>query len=87
MGEVIEGEITSSPVVKTVNKPITMDFPDAIRELTKGKYITRIEWDNSDYGLLKDGLLMLYRNDILHKWTVNDGDLLAEDWIVINEAN
>lgn len=77
----------TSPVMKQP-KITGMSFPDAIKELIKGKKITRISWDNTDsYGLLKDGFLEIYLDSKFHQWLVNDGDLLGEDWIVIQNAN
>ena len=87
MDNVIEGEITTSPVVSKAVKQ-GMSFPDAIAELIKGKKITRIEWDDLEsYGELKDGYLMIILNGVTHKWIVNDGDLLAIDWIVVTNEN
>jgi len=77
----------------TVKKPepkvqIKMDFPNAIRLLTDGKKITRLSWSpNDSYGLLKDGLLMLWIDGQFKRWIVNDGDLTGEDWIVLEELN
>jgi len=67
------------------NKPDLMDFPTAIRRLTNGKKIRRVEWPKGDYGLLKDSFLTIYRNGVFHRWLVNDGDLEATDWIVLIE--
>lgn len=65
-----------------------MSFPDAMRRVIDGRKITRISWKTVDsYGLLKDGWLMIRIDGELHKWTVNDGDLLAEDWVVLPEES
>ena len=62
-----------------------MDFPDAIRELTNGKKIARLAWKPADdYALLKDGYLMIYINGKFNKFLVNDGDLLGDDWIILD---
>jgi len=64
-----------------------MSFPDAIREIISGRKVTRLEWNNTDCGLLKDGYLMINRNGFFHQWLVNDGDLLALDWVTLPEGN
>jgi len=97
----IEGEVVShSPVIKKVEKVVekveeaevvkkekTMDFPSALREVTDGKKITKLEWgDSKIYGFLswKTKVLTLRREDGQEDmWCPNDGDLLGTDWIVL----
>ncbi len=65
----------------------TMDFPEAIREVTNGKRITRVSWlPSNDYALLKDGWLSVYTKGEIHTWSVSDGDLEGRDWIVLPEG-
>lgn len=81
-------EESQSPVVKIQSESIGLSFPDALKELIAGKQITRLDWeDKNSYGLLKNGLLMIHLKDKDYQWLVNDGDLLANDWIVIVDAN
>lgn len=63
----------------------TMDFPTAIRKLTEGAKIARIEWHNTDYGFLnQEGWVSIYRNgETFTHWKINDGDLKATDWIIV----
>lgn len=78
---------SESPVVKK-DKVIGMDFPEAIRKMIAGERVTRISWDDdTSYGQMKDGFLMIFIKGEMHKWIVNDGDMLAEDWIVVKEVN
>ena len=87
---VVDGEIVqpeSLTPVKTTGKPMTMDFPDAVRELIKGKKITRVSWGNLDYALLKDGWLTIFTKGSFHTWSVNDGDLEGQDWIIVQDKN
>jgi hypothetical protein len=70
-----------------MNKPETMDFPDAIRQLINGKRIARVEWHNADYGVLRNGWLTIFRDGTFHTWLVNDGDLMADDFIVLADLN
>ena len=76
----------SPPVIDPIVGEIVhgISFSEAIKELTNGKKIARIEWNNTDYGLLKDGWLSIFRNGEFFIWKVNDGDLLATDWIILN---
>lgn len=64
-------------------KQIT-DFPKAIQAIIDGKRITKEEWGNpDDYGILKDGFLMLHRDGKWFRWLVSDGDLTGTDWIIM----
>ena len=61
----------------------TMTFCMAIEAILAGQTITKIEWDDPNiYGQLRNGILMLYRNDQWHQWILNDGDMLGTDWII-----
>lgn len=83
-------EQTTSPLpkAKVVQKPESMTFPEAIEQVIKGKRIARIDWpSNEDFGLLKDGFLMIHNERGYHQWIVSDGDLLEDDWVVLPEVN
>ena len=62
-----------------------MNFFKAIELVNNGAKVTRLEWDNEDeYGIKKDGFLMLHKDDDkFYQWIINDGDLEAVDWIII----
>ena len=64
---------------------ITMSFYDALKEVMGGQRITRLEWGNASiFGLLFNGHLSLHKDDgKYYSWIVNDGDMLAEDWITL----
>lgn len=65
--------------------PKFVSFPEAIRSVIDGKSITKEEWEDPEiYGKLQGGLLMFYRDGKWHKWILNDGDLLGEDWVVLD---
>jgi hypothetical protein len=75
-----------SPVIKL--KPEEFSFPVAIHHLIEGKRIARTSWgDAPDYGVLKDGYLMIFRQDKFFQWILNDGDLQGEDWQVLPNIN
>lgn len=63
---------------------ILLTFPDAMREVISGKKVRRLEWENKEeYGILSEGYLRVYRDNIFYIWSVNDGDMYASDWIVV----
>lgn len=83
----IEGEVLT-PLPRTIGKAITMDFPDAMREVLRGKKVARIEWANKDYGFLKDEWLSIFKDGkVFTHWSVSLGDMEAQDWIIVNESN
>ena len=62
-----------------------MNFSSAINMVVNGKKISKLEWNNrEEYGVLKDGFLMLHKpDDQFYKWIISEGDLMGTDWIVI----
>ena len=75
MGEVMPGSIKE------------MDFPSAIRITMNGKKITRTEWGNKNiYCFLNGDILSIHMLDgNNHKWIINEGDMIAEDWVVLDK--
>ena len=86
MDEQIIGGETLTPIPRMEGKSITMDFPDAIKEIMKGNKVTRISWANKDYGFLKDEWLTIFRESKFHVWLISAGDLEGQDWIVVIDA-
>lgn len=74
---------------KTMIKPEEvkqMTFSQAIERVIDEKRITRLSWgDKRSYYLLKDGLFQLHKageaEEVTHPFALNDGDMLAIDWI------
>ena len=61
-----------------------LDFPEALRAVTAGHKITKLEWgDNEYYGVLRDGLLILHKPDGFHTWIISEGDLAGTDWYIL----
>jgi len=62
-----------------------MDFPSAIKEVIAGKKITKLEWNNkSIYGELRDGLLMLRKEDgKYYQWIISEADMVGDDWVIV----
>ena len=64
------------------------DFHGAIDFMLEGKRVTRYEWkDKRTYCLLKDDILQIHKNgekeNSLHPWIINNGDLGGLDWHAI----
>lgn len=63
-----------------------MSFTDALNAICAdiSKKMTRLEWDDKDtYGLIQDTHLRIHLNDKFHDWILSDGDLLADDWVIL----
>lgn len=80
----MENQGHSPQVNKLVDVP-HLTFPQAIEEITNGKMVNKIEWDNKNiYGVLQDGFLMIHLSDgKFSRWTLSDGDLIGTDYIVL----
>ena len=86
-GEVVSPYPTLTPLPKVQGKAMTMDFADAMREVIKGKKITRLSWANGDYCLLKDEWLTIFTKGDFHTWTISSGDMIdTQDWVIVEEA-
>jgi hypothetical protein len=70
----------------TVNQAQTMPFYLAIKEIKNGKKVRRLSWVG-DYCYMKDGWLVINTNKEDHNWSINDGDIEGEDWVVVKEGN
>ena len=79
---IIEGELTPAPT-----KALTMNIFDALRKVQQGEKIARIAWDNKDYCLMRDGWLTIYTKGDFHTWSVNDGDMEGNEWVLVKETN
>ncbi len=70
----------------TTKIPKVIDFYAALKEVEKGKKITKAEWGTeSIYGYLKGEILTLHKSDgqDFH-WIIRDADMLGDDWKVID---
>ena len=61
-------------------------FYEAVKQIVKGKKIARTSWkDKEIYGILKDSVLKLHKDDEkFYDWIISDGDLEGEDWVIIS---
>lgn len=82
MDNIQEGEILT-PLPRKQGQSITMNFPDAIKEIIAGKKVARVSWGNDDHCLMNDGWVSIYTKGSFHTWTINDGDTSGEDWFIV----
>ena len=88
MEKQITEEELLTPIPRTEGQSITMDFPNAIRQIIAGKKVKRMSWSDGDYGFLKDEWLSIFTKGKFHTWLVSAGDMVdSQDWIVIKENN
>lgn len=82
----IEDVTPVSPVKVIINdKKELLTFHQIIDLLLDGKKVTRVEWKNEQiYGELRDNTLQLNKMGKVHAWIVSDGDMMGEDWYVID---
>lgn len=81
-------DMTLTPtIINEDSKPQTMDFYDALKRISEGKSVTRISWANKDYCFMKDGWLTIFTKNSFHTWSVNDGDMEGQDWVIVKELN
>lgn len=60
------------------------NFKEALDEMVNGEKVTRLEWENKgEYGFLMGGVLMIRREFKNHQWILSEGDIQAEDWVLI----
>lgn len=76
---------TTSPTPKETAIPATYLFSDALREVLNGRKITRLAWASEEvYGYMEKGLLSIaYDDNKYHEWILSEGDITADDWIVL----
>ena len=61
---------------------LNMSFAQAIDVLLAGRKITKLEWnDTTIYGELRNGILMLHRDDEWFQWIISEADLQGADWV------
>lgn len=71
----------------TATQKTEISFYEALRALAEDNCrIARTEWNNADYGVLRNGWLMIFRNGAFHVWQVSDGDILATDWFIVHST-
>lgn len=84
----ITAPLSSSPVPQKAKKePTLLTLPQALNLVIDGKKIARYEWESPDVWCSLEGdMLCIFRGDTdkqFHHWSINDGDLLAQDWMEV----
>jgi hypothetical protein len=76
---------TTSPRPTNIIQEETFDFPEAIRCITFGMKVTKLEWADPEYFLqLVDTHLKIHKPDgKFYDLIITDGDLVGEDYKVI----
>lgn len=72
---------------KVIAKPRMITFMVALLEMIEGEKVTKRDWqDMNIYGFMDKDTdnLMLRRDGKNHQWILSEGDILGEDYIVIN---
>jgi len=62
-----------------------IDFHEALREMIKGKKVTKREWTNENiYGVIDHEILKIHMdNDTLNAWTLSAADIVGTDYKII----
>jgi len=73
-------KISSSPVPSK----ILIDFSAAVAKIIGGAKVSKVEWKNPGiYIYLKDGWLMINKDDGDHQLLISEGDLIGKDFFVL----
>lgn len=78
--------MATSPVIKPNAQPVArLSFPRALDAVADGKKVTKESWgDESFYVLLRDGYLMLHKDDgKYYQLIISEADLVGIDWYVL----
>ena len=62
-----------------------LTFCEAVKATLNGSKISRLAWQDTRYfGFLDDLMLKLRKPDgTVHGWYITDGDIIADDWIIV----
>lgn len=79
------GKPSASPTPEESKGEVLLDFFDAMREVFKGKKVTRREWDNENiYVFLHDDYLrIVLDNGTFSNLIVRSVDMMGMDWYIV----
>ncbi len=84
-------EQTSSPVIISHDfGQGVMSFADCLLAILDGSKARRVEWpDDGTYITMRDGKVVIFKpeDNMVHPLVVSDGDILADDWMIITGKN
>lgn len=79
-----EGKMPSQSPIPYKEAPLTYLFIDAFKELLNGRRIRRLAWvEPGEFCMMLDGWVSIYRFGKYHHWEISQGDIDADDWIVL----
>jgi len=67
--------------------PFEMSFGEALLRVVAGLKVTRRSWLVPDYVFLQAGVVHIKNEDGIHQLSVNDGDIVATDWVVVESSH
>lgn len=77
-------KMASSPKVVPQS---SMDFYEALRIVSQGGHVTRLDWDDRDtFLLMRGGFLCISQDGKLARLLVSDGDIYATDWVIASDT-
>lgn len=77
--------MNQSPTPRVIEVKPNMDFPDAMREVIKGKKVRRMEWEDKDVYFFMDEFLSIHKSDGKnYQLIVSSADMQSDDYIIIN---
>lgn len=80
-----EEPVATSPVIREamVTQEV-VGFSEAINLIMAGKKVNRLSWpDQSVYCFMQAEVLHLKNEQGVHVWKVSQGDILGNDWVVV----
>ena len=83
---------SQSPLPSRAKVTKHMTFMEGLVDIIAGKKITKLEWeDPGTYVFLHNESLCIHHSkegtDIHHSLIVSKGDLMGEDWVLVEEKN
>lgn len=79
-------DMAHSPLVYRVAQE-HLTFTEAMVKVAAGKIIAREDWEDEPECRCRfvDERLCIFRNDEWHPWIITLGDMVGEDWVVVEE--
>jgi len=77
----------TSPVLEQKEE---MDFAGCLDAILGGSKVRRLEWpDNGTYVVMADEKIMIFKpeDDMLHPLILSRGDMVNNDWVMLNGKN
>lgn len=69
---------------KPTNNSGPLDFASALIAVRDGAKITKAEWNDQQIYIFLSGYLKIHRDGEDKNLIVSDGDMIGEDWYILN---